>query len=354
MYFVAACACILLPFETSHLLAAISGAATFILYEKMKPSIGTEDLKECNLRQERAQERRERQHTISSQSVTKQSFKCGSNDKQKPIASQLDLQKSVHRCVDTLTSDVCEQNVVASKAPAFTSLDWEGEVEEWLLQISPTPHCNAAVQRVVQVVKQHLWKLVPGADVVAYATGNVTAVTAFGVAVPDIDIIIKSSAEQMLARKRRQMQSSSKSRVSIVEAARPEKALIRSCTQRLVSDAGFKYRRSTFSSAEPKVTRLVPGEICDCVRSLPVSMSVNTTIPMHNAVLLAECGRMDARIKELALLVRRWAKDRGICNRLKGHSSPYAWTLLVIFFWPSRNRWCGSHSSTIGRTHGFL
>merc|ERR1712039_953192 len=31
-------------------------------------------------------------------------------------------------------------------------------------------------------------------------------------------------------------------------------------------------------------------------------------------------------------LVRRWAKDRGICHAAAGHLHPYAWSLLVIYF----------------------
>lgn len=32
------------------------------------------------------------------------------------------------------------------------------------------------------------------------------------------------------------------------------------------------------------------------------------------------------------MLVKRWAKDRGICHAAKGHLSPYLWGLLTIYF----------------------
>jgi DNA polymerase sigma len=35
---------------------------------------------------------------------------------------------------------------------------------------------------------------------------------------------------------------------------------------------------------------------------------------------------------ELILLVRRWAKDRGVSHAAKGHLSPYGWMLLAIFY----------------------
>merc|ERR1712019_114345 len=47
---------------------------------------------------------------------------------------------------------------------------------------------------------------------------------------------------------------------------------------------------------------------------------------------MGECGQIEPRANELILLVRRWAKDRGVSHAAKGHLSPYAWTLLVIYF----------------------
>merc|ERR1719293_645640 len=67
-------------------------------------------------------------------------------------------------------------------------------------------------------------------------------------------------------------------------------------------------------------------------KTIPVDFSVNTTTPLYNAALLTECGHMEPRAKELILLVRRWAKDHGISHAAKGHFSPYAWSLLVIYF----------------------
>jgi len=41
---------------------------------------------------------------------------------------------------------------------------------------------------------------------------------------------------------------------------------------------------------------------------------------------------MEPRARALILLVRRWAKDRGICHAAKGHLPPYAWCALTIYF----------------------
>lgn len=66
--------------------------------------------------------------------------------------------------------------------------------------------------------------------------------------------------------------------------------------------------------------------------SIPIDFSVNVVTPMYNAALLMECGRMDSRATELTSIVRRWAKDRGICHAAKGHLSPYMWGLFSIYF----------------------
>merc|ERR1719498_1978284 len=49
-------------------------------------------------------------------------------------------------------------------------------------------------------------------------------------------------------------------------------------------------------------------------------------------MLLQKCGKIDERARSLILLVRRWAKDRGISHAAKGHLSSYEWSLLAIFF----------------------
>jgi len=111
-----------------------------------------------------------------------------------------------------------------------------------------------------------------------------------------------------------------------------QKYAVRICTERLVSSAGLKFRRSAFRGEEPKVTLLVPSTRGFNDKSVPIDFSVNSLAPLHNAALLTECGKIEPRAKALIMLVRRWSKDRGVSHAAKGHLSPYAWTLLVIYF----------------------
>merc|ERR1711953_1274768 len=109
--------------------------------------------------------------------------------------------------------------------------------------------------------------------------------------------------------------------------------MLRACTDELTANPGFKFRRSAFKGQEPKVTLM--AEING--RTIPIDFSVNTTTPLYNAALLTECGQIEPRAKELILLVRRWAKDRGVSHAAKGHLSPYAWSHLAF---------CGSSRSS--------
>jgi len=117
-----------------------------------------------------------------------------------------------------------------------------------------------------------------------------------------------------------------------LDARKLQKSAIRACTDQLVSVGGFKFRRSAFRGLEPKVTLMAPQSLGVSGKAIPIDFSVNTVCPLYNATLLTECGCIDPRAKALILLVKRWAKDRGVCHAAKGHLAPYAWTVLAVYF----------------------
>jgi len=131
------------------------------------------------------------------------------------------------------------------------------------------------------------------------------------------------------------------SNVSRLDARSLQKSALRACTDDLVAADGFKFRRSAFKGTEPKVTILAPVSMGIHAMPIPLNFSVNTVTPFYSIALLTECGKFDPRAKELILLVRRWAKDRGISHAAKGHLSPYLWTILVVFFLQVHEVDCG-------------
>lgn len=231
--------------------------------------------------------------------------------------------------------------VLPIKAPTFATEEFDAQVDEFVDRIAPTPSCHKAVEDLTAVVRRKIQTLVPEADVTGFATGDLRGGTAFGVAVPEVDIVVNVSPTdlvkglqgrlQQLAINKRLQKHEQRDLVHRLDERKLQKSAIRVCTSLLVS-AGFKFRRSCFRSEEPKVTLLAPTSMGVSDVSIPVDFSINNSTPLCNMALLTECGQMDLRAKSLILLVRRWAKDRGICHASKGHLSPYAWSLMTIYF----------------------
>jgi len=229
----------------------------------------------------------------------------------------------------TAASEVRAPSVQPIVAPTFHSDGWEGEIQELLLQITPTTEAERIVNQLARVIQQTMQSVIPEIEVHGFANGNLTFGRAFGVAVPEVDIVANISPQVLFNRLHGR---SSHSTPAQLDEKKLQKSAIRACTDRLVASGGFKFRRSAFRGSEPKVTLLAPASLGLFAESIAIDFSVNVVTPLYNAALLTECGKMDARAKELILLVRRWAKDRGICHAVKGHLSPYMWGLLTIYF----------------------
>lgn len=216
-------------------------------------------------------------------------------------------------------------------APVFDAVGWDAEVDELVAKILPTANSDRIVQELAGFVKQTLAPLLPEVEVLGFASGDLSSGTAFRVAVPEVDIVLRVCPHVLSARLRgRDPQCTPSCRIS--DMGKLQKSAIRICTDRLVATGHCKFRRSAFRGPEPKVTLLVPASSGIHGEAVPIDLSINSTSPFRNAALLTECARLEPRAKALALLVRRWAKDRGMCHAAKGHLSPYAWTLLAMYF----------------------
>mmetsp|Transcript_44687 Transcript_44687/g.103270 ORF Transcript_44687/g.103270 Transcript_44687/m.103270 type:complete len:566 (-) Transcript_44687:97-1794(-) len=215
-------------------------------------------------------------------------------------------------------------------APTFSVNEWDGQVVELLGQITPNTAGNKAVQEIAALVQRLLRQLLPEAEVISYASSSFTGRQAFAVAVPEVDIVLNISPavlkSRLLGHQRNQA----------TDAWKLQKTALRSCVSHLVSVGRFKFRRSAFKSEEPKVTLLAPDSF-SCAfglleEGIPLDFSINAVTPLCNAALVMECGQVQPRGKDLMLLVKRWAKHRGICHAAKGHLPPYAWSVLCIHF----------------------
>ena len=65
---------------------------------------------------------------------------------------------------------------------------------------------------------------------------------------------------------------------------------------------------------------------------LSVDVVVENQLGLHNSRLLQAYFAADPRLKKLGLLVKLWAKNRGVSNAVVGYLSSYAWTILVVHY----------------------
>lgn len=222
--------------------------------------------------------------------------------------------------------------VVPVVAPTFHGVGPESEMKELIEQIMPTAESQRGVDRLAEAIRFMLSSTLPEVEVTGFASSDLSRGRANGVAVPDVDIVINVSPAVMASKLAARPGKNS------TDPRMLQKWALRTCADKLVSAGGFKFRRSGFRGNEPKMTLLVPAELGIFNQAVPIDIAVNAVAPLHSAALLTESGNANPRAKELILLVRRWAKDRGICHSPKGHFSPYIWSLLSIYFLQVKER----------------
>ena len=63
---------------------------------------------------------------------------------------------------------------------------------------------------------------------------------------------------------------------------------------------------------------------------IPVDISINNTLALHNTTLLKMYGQTDERIQKSILAAKYWASQRDVGNAAGGTFSSYAWSLIMI------------------------
>jgi len=307
--------CIIAPLELSQLGFALIGALAYAVLQAFSPKSRKTN---CQLTAERDE------HELVARTGRKQYVKgLGASATRQRQGSSTRAPHSP-TVSPVVKADVYQPSSVPVFAPKFESIGWEAEVNELVSQLAPGADEDQAVQRLVLHVKQTIQVLFPEVEVSGFAHGSLKCGKAFGVAVPEVEIVANVNPVVLAQRLQQRSQQ--------VDVKKLQKSAIRTCTDRLVAHGGLKFRRSAFRGEEPRVTLLVPASSGFFTDAIPVDFSINAVTPFYTAALLTECGQIEPRAKALILLVKRWAKDRGICHAAKGHFSPYIWSLLVIYF----------------------
>lgn len=310
--------CILAPLDMSQLVFAVMGALAYALLQAITPKPTKTN---CQLAADREQPESRR---AMRNSQPWSSVKGGSPTQMRP-RPRSGPSSATHASpsAPAIKPEVYQPSTNPVTAPKFESIGWEAEVSELVSQLVPGADEDQAVQRLVAHVKRTIQCLFPEVEVTGFVHSSLKCGKAFGVAVPEVDIVANISPAALAQRQHQRAK---------LDLQKLQKCAVRSACDRLVSNGGLKFRRSAFRGEEPRVTVLVPSALGFFNKAIPVDFSINAVTPFYTSALLTECSQFDPRAKSLILLVKRWAKDRGICHSAKGHLSPYLWTLLVMYF----------------------
>jgi hypothetical protein len=273
MLFVA-CVCALLPLDISQISFAILGAILYAFLQKQGPSHQKKPVLHTKLPQaykNTVRNAKPRATPQSTAAVTETSMPPSQARVQRPAVPAVPAVPEVRKA-----------SSVPIVAPTFQSEGWEAEVQELLGQIAPTAECEEVVNKLAAVMGKTIKSIIPEVEMFGFASGNLNFGKAFGVAVPEVDIVATVSPQALFSRLHGRTGRSS-STFEDLDPKKLQKSAIRTCTDRLVSAGGFKFRRSAFRGQEPKVTLLVPASVGLFAEAIPIDFSVNVVTPLYNA-----------------------------------------------------------------------
>lgn len=299
--------CMVVPLDLTQLVFAIAGAFCYYVVQTLQSS-----------------QQRPKSSKLKGGAVNLPVSRRNTEQKEPRDARRSQPKRQVQKSV-SLAEIHAQTPAMPVVAPTFVGVGLEAEVKELVQQLLPKPQCQRGVDKLAETIKQLLNDTLPEVEVLGFASSDLSRGRANGVAVPDVDMVLNISPSSLRAKLSQPAKAQADQRAL-------QKWALRACADKLVSSGGFKFRRSGFRGSEPKMTLLVPATLGIFNEAVPIDISVNAVTPLHSAALLSECGKMNPTSKELILLVRRWAKDRGVCHSPKGHFSPYIWSLLTIFY----------------------
>jgi len=352
-FLVLAVLCAFLPLEATHLASVLIGAAGYLLFQTFQPGVSRAEVSEKQPSKLSGPTLRRGPRPAAARTAAVPASRSGAavlargQQCRGPVQASLPLQAPRGLPLQAPPGLIIRSprlpqpprappsnhsvSVRPVEAPKFGAVGFDAEAKELINRIMPSPEGDVAVANIAALVKRMISPVFPDAEVTGFAHSNLSQGTAFSVAVPEVDIVVAISWS-LLSRQLsgRWGQVNKQAGGGQLDTRKLQKAAIRACTDRLVSTGTCKFRRSAFRDGEPKVILVAPGP--GDRQGIPVNLSVNASTPLHSAALVTESSRIDPRALELMLLVRRWAKDRGLCHSAKGHLPPYAWSLLAIFY----------------------
>jgi len=116
-----------------------------------------------------------------------------------------------------------------------------------------------------------------------------------------------------------------------VEDASDDEKMTQDYMQNMLYTLAQRLQNSAFTVKECVLAARVPV-LRLRYKAHDVDVSINNMVPLLNTRLLQAYAALDARVVELGLTVKNWAKDKEVCGAAGGHLSSYTFTLMVIYF----------------------
>eukprot|EP00928_Gymnodinium_smaydae_P000510 TRINITY_DN10198_c0_g2_i1.p1 TRINITY_DN10198_c0_g2~~TRINITY_DN10198_c0_g2_i1.p1 ORF type:complete len:515 (+),score=64.15 TRINITY_DN10198_c0_g2_i1:65-1546(+) len=160
------------------------------------------------------------------------------------------------------------------------------------------------------------------------------------VATPEMNVSINADVTALSkffqSRARTAGSTSSSSRTSSGCQA-PAKQLLRSLCDILTTTGQFIPHFWMHKGEMPQFVVRIPASKIGAQRDLLANIFLNNPFVEWQHVLDSACLRLGSHEAQLAFFVRRWSRERGIAFVMKGHLSPFTWTLLVLHFLRQRS-----------------
>jgi len=168
--------CVVLPLDLSQLTFALVGAVAFSILQSLQSSAAKHHKRQPKMPCAVPSQKFPPQKQSSLQNKLK--WEKSKAVRQQPVVPQVPRP------------EVRKPSAVPVQAPTFQSLDWESQISELLNQIAPSVDDDKIVGKLACLVKQAIKPMIPEIEVVGFASGDLTRKKAFGVAVPDVDVVV--------------------------------------------------------------------------------------------------------------------------------------------------------------------
>merc|ERR1719456_1195027 len=124
------------------------------------------------------------------------------------------------------------------------------------------------VKELARTVQQTINPTFPQAQVVGFSSGDLTLRSSLGMCVPEVDLVVSINPDALPGQLSSRLSRTGGASTAKLDARKVQKSAIRACTDRLVSESGFKFRRSAFRGQEPKITLLAPANFSSPLASI--------------------------------------------------------------------------------------